>query len=50
MRVVNPDLSQLKIGTGPQLVMRNELKKDGQKHFENMLNRDTVAGKDTEEN
>ena len=28
--VVNPDLSQLKIGTGPQLVIREELKRDRQ--------------------
>ena len=28
--VVNPDQSQLKIGMGPQLVIRKELKKDGQ--------------------
>ena len=35
---------------GPQLVIRKKLKKDGQEHFENVLNRDTVAGKDIEEN
>ena len=27
--IVNLDLSQLKIGTGPQLVIRKELKRDG---------------------
>ena len=35
---------------GPQLVIRKKLKKDGWKHFENVLNRDTVARKDIDEN
>ena len=32
--VVNPDFRQLKIGTGPQLVIRKELKRDGKKFLE----------------
>ena len=48
--VVNPDLSQLKIGMGPQLVIRKELKRDEAEHFENVLNWDRVAGKDIEAN
>ena len=39
-------LCQLKIGLGPQLVIRKALKRDGQKHFENVPNYDRVMGKD----
>ena len=36
---------------GPQLVIRKKLKKkDGWKNFDNVLHRDTVAGKDIDEN
>ena len=42
-RVVNPDFSQLKIGTGLQLEIR-KVKERWVELFENLLNRYTVAG------
>ena len=48
--IVHLDLSQLKIETGPQLVIKKQLKRDGQNIFENMCNRYTVTGKDIKKN
>ena len=45
----NREMSQLKIGTGPQLEIRKELER-WVKHFESVLNWDKVAGIDIEEN
>ena len=43
-------MSRLKIGMALQLVIKKELKRNGQNIFENMLNRDRVVGKYIEEN
>ena len=40
-------MSQLKIGMGPQLY-KEIVKERWAEHFENMLNRNTTAGKDIE--
>ena len=49
-RVVNLDLSQLKIKNGATIGDKERVKQRWAKHFENVLNRDRVAGKDVEEN
>ena len=48
-RVVNPDWSQLKLGTGLQLVIWKELERWAE-HFENVLDRGRAAGEDIKEN
>ena len=48
--VVNPDLSQLKIGTRTIISNKERVKERWVEHFENVLNQDTFAGKDIEEN
>ena len=43
-------MSQLKIGTGPQLMTREGFKKRRVEHFENVSNRDKVTGNDIKNN